>query len=105
MTTRSTTSEYDFVSRYFAPWVGIPEDPGRNEMAEGGREEGRSGEKSDLYRFSDWIGAHGPGTFLGFEAGQDAAARQAVLGQRRRTRFACTLLQARQQISSFHSRN
>merc|ERR1712241_1618383 len=27
VTTRSTTSEYDFISRYFAPWVGIPEDP------------------------------------------------------------------------------
>ncbi len=21
------TKEYDFISRYFAPWVGIPEDP------------------------------------------------------------------------------
>ncbi len=28
VTTRSLKDEYDFVSRYFAPWVGIPEDPG-----------------------------------------------------------------------------
>lgn len=28
VTTLSLTQEYDFVSRYFAPWVGIPEDPG-----------------------------------------------------------------------------
>ena len=28
VTTRSMSTEYDFVSRYFAPWVGIPEDPG-----------------------------------------------------------------------------
>lgn len=27
VTTRSMSTDYDFVSRYFAPWVGIPEDP------------------------------------------------------------------------------
>ena len=30
VTTRSMSTDYDFVSRYFAPWVGIPEDPGWN---------------------------------------------------------------------------
>ena len=27
VTVRSVQTEYDFVSRYFAPWNGIPEDP------------------------------------------------------------------------------
>ena len=27
ITFNGTGTEYDFISRYFAPWVGIPEDP------------------------------------------------------------------------------
>ena len=85
ITTKSTEPEFDFLSRNFVPWAGIPEDAGK--ICSVASAEGSFQMKQVLCIFSDGVRAHSVGLALVRTTQQDRDAGETVLGEGRRLGF------------------